>query len=841
MADDNVAQVFIKAEVADAKAQLDYMASSTSKTLNGLQGSFEKMGSGVSSAVKDMHSSVSGHLDALTATIGKVQGAFLAIGAVLAGGAIFKSCIDEFVKLNTEAKKLSGVLGSSVAEAGAFIEAYRRVGVSSDTVSQALKMLEKNLHTKSEQMIATAGKVGVEISANDSLTITYWKVIEALRGYKEGHDRNQAALDMLGARVGNVNSLLKSSQEATDAAAAHMKSLGITLDDVSVEKARNFKTGMADVGLVFDAVKYKIGSELIPTLIRLGQVFGKIGPDIIAVVGDLLKDINLACTDISGAWNFMAISTRVAWTQAKEIIVGAVNSFKAAISVGMDAAQAEWQSAINRAVLAAKKGGKELTEVAAEWKKGRADILAPPGGSPAAAPKGGASYDTGGGKGGGGGESIVAQWQNELNQLKAAEQAYQSQSLAMEKTFWAEKLATGKAATKAEEEDLKAREKASETARLQMEQNFWKDKLGAAKAGSKEYIDVENKILNLELQINRNRLQSEVDLIKSKIAANQASLKDTEAMISHEEALAKLDIEMKRSNVEYLAKMNKFSKAEELQELRKFLLAEQALIMASEQKKVAGYAKDTAEYKKHEKDMEVIAKQHQLAVQKIDQQISLAEQGTWSQVFDSIKSGFSGMISSLQQGTATVSSVLLDFVNTIGNAFANLFLEMAMNMIKSLLMGQTAKAAAGAVNVATSAGEGAAGGYASVMQAVPFPWNLAIAAGVAAMAFGAIMAFSPSVSAAGGMWDVPGVMTTTIHPKEQVWPAWAAEGVRNLIQGGGPGGGGNTVHAPINIEIHPRYPMTQSDCNALALKIVQPLNRELGRLGVPLLRDPAYT
>ena len=153
------------------------------------------------------------------------------------------------------------------------INAYGRIGVSVDILSQAMRMLERNMHTKSEAMIETAAKVGVEIKVNEDLKTTYFKVIEALKLYKEGHDRNQAAMDMLGTRVQNVNSLLRVNAEDVDNSAEHLKKLGLNFDDVSLNKARAFKAGMHDAGLQLDAIKYKIGEMAIPALTSLGRAF----------------------------------------------------------------------------------------------------------------------------------------------------------------------------------------------------------------------------------------------------------------------------------------------------------------------------------------------------------------------------------------------------------------------------------------------------------------------------------------------------------------------------------------------------------------------------------------
>ncbi|MGD0709374.1 MAG: phage tail tape measure protein, partial [Anaerolineaceae bacterium] len=200
--------------------------------------------------------------------VSELKAAFVGLAAAVGAGAFLKGAVDQYVDMNLESKKLANQMGISVQAAAALNNAYERMGVSSETVSQALRMLERNLKTNGAAVVDMGKQVGVNIDLNAGLEDIYFKVTGALGKYEVGHQRNQAALAAFGTRVQDINSLLLVNQQDVEASAEHLAKLGLALDDVSVNKARSFKAGMHvkhaawGEGLVVD-VRLQDGDERI--------------------------------------------------------------------------------------------------------------------------------------------------------------------------------------------------------------------------------------------------------------------------------------------------------------------------------------------------------------------------------------------------------------------------------------------------------------------------------------------------------------------------------------------------------------------------------------------------
>lgn len=64
---------------------------------------------------------------------------------------------------------------------------------------------------------------------------------------------------------------------------------------------------------------------------------------------------------------------------------------------------------------------------------------------------------------------------------------------------------------------------------------------------------------------------------------------------------------------------------------------------------------------------------------------------------------------------------------------------------------------------------------------------MAVAAGAEVASYASHVA-----SAAGGYWDIPHDQMVSTHKNEMVLPPWGAQGLRDLISGGGGASGGGT-------------------------------------------------
>jgi hypothetical protein len=102
--------------------------------------------------------------------------------------------------------------------------------------------------------------------------------------------------------------------------------------------------------------------------------------------------------------------------------------------------------------------------------------------------------------------------------------------------------------------------------------------------------------------------------------------------------------------------------------------------------------------------------------------------------------------------------------------------------------------------VLADAAQAAASGYASVMEVLPWPINVPVAAAWAAIAFAGTMAAGAIKSSAGGDWRVNADGLRMVHLNETILPAGPAQGLRDLVENGKASGGGGLRIGKIHID-----------------------------------------
>lgn len=142
------------------------------------------------------------------------------------------------------------------------------------------------------------------------------------------------------------------------------------------------------------------------------------------------------------------------------------------------------------------------------------------------------------------------------------------------------------------------------------------------------------------------------------------------------------------------------------------------------------------------------------------------------------------------------NSIKDELLGAIGKAFD----ELIKGFIANLLIVKSAQAAAATASISTSASEGAAAAFASVMEAVPYPANLILAPQIAAYTLAAIEAFNIAAFETGG--DIRRTQIAMVHAGETVLSAGQTSKMGAMIDNGelsakGSDRGGDT-HIHIN-------------------------------------------
>ena len=752
------------------KGAVDQMKEAFEKTKGSIasfHGNFTEMASGLKSDTSTIASSFSG----LLAPLGSIKTAVLEVVGVLAGvTALFTSSVKDQDEWTRSSLSLARGLGITSQEASVLKVAMEQLAaqnltgeVSTENLLRAYQMFIQKFSAGSEEV----KKWGITWQGTGF--DTFMKIIAKYQELSTSAEKAQMRFDFFGRQGMALGPILANlTTGAMEDARKKAEELGRVVGEDNVRASQQLS--MASLHL------HEAWQELHSHLATVGMTVWAGLKEIMAL---LLNTVNGVINGVNGIAKAMASAVNACSDFAK----GLSNILQKLGRIITDSSSAE--AGIHAMQKAMAPGMGEPAKIPSPTKDEPTDPPDKP------------NKPTGGG-GEGGGSSIVQQWQAELDQLKMLNKAFQTQSLEMEKTFWASKLALGKVATREEETALKAAEKAAETARLKDEQKFWKDKLGTVAEGSKDYAEVEKKIVTLEQQINKSRLQGEIDTIKAKMQANQASLKDREALLDHEQALDHIDLEMKRENLSHLEKMGKLSKTKELKEYRDLLAAKHQADLLREKQRLLLYQGDEVKYKEHLKKMKLLHQNQQLALSKLDNQIAQQQRGLWESVWGSVTGSFKSLLSSLMEGTTDMGTALLSFLKNVGSAIMNIFIEMGLAAVKSFIVKQVGAATQGVAEVTTHAGVGGAAAFASVMASVPFPANVAMAPIVAAAVTSSIMAFAPVAAAEGG-WDVPADSLALLHKKEMVLPADLAENVRNMTGGGAAGGLPAKLTIPLTI------------------------------------------
>lgn len=274
-------------------------------------------------SVKTGVGDMKGHFETLSKAAESVNTALLAIGAILAGGKIFREAIAETKQLANEAINLGRSLGISASEASGYATAIDEVGGTTNDFADASRGLTRQLKT-SEKGLNDIGLVTRDTHGNlRDMRDLMLDAIGVVNGYAEGTDRNLAAQIAFG-RGANANSpVLRLTKEQMDEAAASAASLGIVIGQQSVDAFLANRKATAEANDVLKGLAKAIGDALLPVLTQLATWFREIGPAAITVVkgavGGLVAVFWGLVTVVRIMWDSMVGFISAVWEPLKRL------------------------------------------------------------------------------------------------------------------------------------------------------------------------------------------------------------------------------------------------------------------------------------------------------------------------------------------------------------------------------------------------------------------------------------------------------------------------------------------------------------------------------------------
>jgi hypothetical protein len=759
------------------------------------------------SAVKTQTDEMKSSLDGLAGGFGQLKTALIGFSVILGGGSLFAGGVAAAKEMSGEAVSLSKALGISSEEASKLNVAIKSVGISADTYAGVNMRLTRQLKSNEEGLKAMGV---VTRDANGDLLngqAIMSSAVEALKGYKEGTDRNLAAQALFGRGAAEATALMKLNNEVMENAKVKAEELGLVIGPQQAGEMKVYKEAMEQVGLVMDGIQNAIGRALIPVLTELAEMFASTGParvkvmavvmenlaDIFRIVINTaidLKDIVADCFSAIGdaigggagrgitAMQFLANVFAVVKIAALGLELGLTMAFEG-ISEAIEITVAYLKMFSNIAYNAMTLN---FSGVKAAWTQGTNDIESILSASGNRIMKKAAEI----------GDAIAKAANGESNKngpkfdakpLDTKGKHYEDKS-AKDATPGKEKSAVGGWEIENRlAKDHYELENNLETRSLSMDVVFWQSKVAHAQVANGDKLKVEEK------------LSAAILAVRKKSAADDKAMTDEE--ISADEKADLNRIELVKDGYDKDLALGKITKAQMLvaeaaYEEQKFQIA-----TAAQQLRIKLMASDpnsSAVALQKEKDkMLAIEQAYALKKAGIEKAAAVEDNKYQTEFFKGMESGMANLLQGIATGTVKMSDIFKSAFDMILQAFAQvaskMLAEWAITQIKELIDGK-----ATALSL-TTANAGVAGSAAVASTAAIPIVGPALAPAAGAAAFAAAMAFAPSISASMG-YDIPSNVNPVVqaHASEMILPAKYADVIRNLAdQDGGQGGGAGTV------------------------------------------------
>lgn len=706
-----------------------------------------------------------------------VQGKIAAMGAVLAGGAVFKAAVDETVKMTTESIKLASTLGISATEASILNVALGDIYQTGDTVIAATgkitKTLRENEGAFSSLGVATRESNGHFRNSMDIMLDTN----KALLKFREGTDRNIEGQKIYGKQWAEIAPLLKLNTDLMEQSKKKAEALGLVIGVENVEATAKYRAAMNDVGDVINAQKKAISDALLPILTDLGNWYADTGPQRVQVMKKAMAGLISAFYGVKmvveGVWEVIKAFVQVSTVHLLRFADAASHALRGDFAGAKEA----WQRGGD---MISEISGKAWDNIVADAEKNRDKIFKVWFDATEATPTATKRNKGGTGSSGGG----------EEKDKKGPESYMQYYEGALE-----------------EEKRLAAERDALRGYTKEQELAFWQMLLTNADLKEKDRLAITRKISGLIVDIKRNE-------------AKQLQELDGEGIRSGE-ALALGRVEAERAAAQVSLDLNQMTKAqflalEESFEQQRFEIQRTAL-----EQRMELLSKDPntnpVEFARIKNQILELEQQHNIKRIQIQGQMAVESGQIWANLGDRIGGLWDQGMQALMNGTLTWRNAMRAVGAQVVAWFAT---DVVGKQVKIWLLGEAAKtgatqtgtalrlatesgaalksvgiwAMAGIKNIMISAWEAMAAVYKSI-AAIPGVGPI-MAPVMAGAAFVTVAGFAKNIASAEGGYDIPAGVNplTQLHQKEMVLPEENAEVIRGLAKSGSSASGDVHLH-----------------------------------------------
>lgn len=715
----------------------------------------------------------------LSSPLAMLQSKFLAIGALLAGGAVFKEAVAQAAQFTEESIKFGRALGTSASEASILREALTAGNTSQEEFLTAAKGLSKELINNESGLqamgLSTRDAAGNLRPLNDLVL----EGIDVVNGYRAGTDRAIAAQSLFGKGFAMTSNLAELNKQAVADVAQQMRELGMVTTEETVAAYKAFDDAGDKSAMTLSALKNTIGNALMPVLTKLGEWFAFIGPaavvgirgaigGLVAVFWGLKTAAGMAFELINASVVTVAEPIRAVSVAFWKLIQGDFEGAKSEIANIPKVWSKAWSGSFDNIVKDATEARDKMWNLFAE-------------GAPTAKP------DSGGKSAGG----LLKKTEAKPEKSHMAE--YEAQLAAKKNLYEQENL-------------LRQYGKEQELA-------YWRELQQAHNLTSNDRVSIAKRTATLELEIRRQSAKEQRDLDAAMVDSRRAA------------ALAQIQLEEQQANFarengsitqrELIAQQEEFAR-------RRFEIEYQSLMQRLEMAKTDPNTSPAALLQIKEQMLE-IERQYLLRRGELQQQAVVESTAIWRSFTDTITGLWDKGIAALMNGTFTWSNAFRAAGAQMVSWFAT---EVVGKQVKDWIAGQakmlavkmgfmaaektaqtvasdiitgkkTAETTAVVAANAAQAGSGAAAAVAPTPLVGPM---LALAA--MATVFGAVMALGGRQKSAAKGYDIPKGLNpmTQLHEEEMVLPSKFANVIRGMAAGEGGQGGGSVVHNHYNVQ-----------------------------------------
>ena len=232
--------------------------------------------------------------------------------AALAVGLSIKHVVDDSVKafedLAGSVRSFQRIAGGSMEEVSGLRGAMQLAGVDADAASGALTIFSKKLGQTSGDAQATAdmtARLGTSFTDATGAILPMSQILPGLADkFKEmpnGAEKTALATELFGRSGAQMIPVLNKGSEGIAELTAKAKDLGLVLDETSMNSFAESKKSARDFSAAIQGMKVTLGSDLLPVIDSVQNIFRNALTPAITGVTHFLQDHRQAFLDVAEA------------------------------------------------------------------------------------------------------------------------------------------------------------------------------------------------------------------------------------------------------------------------------------------------------------------------------------------------------------------------------------------------------------------------------------------------------------------------------------------------------------------------------------------------------------